>query len=74
MAENLTVTAKKAFDDARSTAHAVVSDGCQTAHNTLAGTGADVQKVADEVKTSVHRAVADAKIAAHEARIKLRRK
>jgi hypothetical protein len=54
-------------------AHAVLDDVSAAAHNTLVGTEADVKKVSNEVKIGVSKAVADAKIAAHNTEEKLRK-
>jgi hypothetical protein len=73
MADNLKGKASKAFDDARVAAQAVLDNVSVVAHNTLVDTEADVQKVSDEVKTHVDKAVSDAKIAAHKAETKLKK-
>ncbi len=73
MGDDLKGKAKKVLEDARGAARAVMDDVSTTAHESLVGTEDDVRKVSGEVRSSVNRAVEDAKLAADEARKKLRK-
>ena len=55
-------------------AHAVYDDTEVVANIILKGGGKEAQKVSDDVKTGVYKAVSDAKIAAHEAGSKLKKR